>query len=96
LRPKWFVDNPHLLAHHLGMARCPICDKALPEGPDNKAFPFCSRRCKMVDLGNWLGETYRIPSQGFDEEEGEPGPLTEESDSIRLPPGFPDRSGWEE
>jgi len=30
-------------------------------------FPFCSRRCKTIDLGRWLGENYRIPS---DAEEG--------------------------
>ncbi len=27
----------------------------------NRAFPFCSDRCKLVDLGKWLGEEYRIP-----------------------------------
>jgi endogenous inhibitor of DNA gyrase (YacG/DUF329 family) len=26
-------------------------------------FPFCSARCKTVDLGRWLGETYRIPAE---------------------------------
>jgi uncharacterized protein len=27
----------------------------------NRAFPFCSDRCRLVDLGKWLGEEYRIP-----------------------------------
>jgi endogenous inhibitor of DNA gyrase (YacG/DUF329 family) len=27
-------------------------------------FPFCSDRCKLIDLGRWLGESYRIPSAG--------------------------------
>jgi endogenous inhibitor of DNA gyrase (YacG/DUF329 family) len=27
------------------------------EYPD---YPFCSRRCRMIDLGRWLGESYRI------------------------------------
>jgi endogenous inhibitor of DNA gyrase (YacG/DUF329 family) len=27
----------------------------------NPAFPFCSARCKLLDLGKWLGEDYRIP-----------------------------------
>lgn len=27
----------------------------------NPAFPFCSPRCKLVDLGRWLGEDYRVP-----------------------------------
>jgi endogenous inhibitor of DNA gyrase (YacG/DUF329 family) len=34
-------------------------------------FPFCSRRCKTIDLGRWLGETYRIPTP--DEGENESG-----------------------
>ncbi len=42
--------------------RCPICDSAMDahgpkEWPD---WPFCSPRCKMVDLGRWLGGMYRI------------------------------------
>lgn len=40
---------------------CPICQQ---KGPwFEKPFgPFCSERCKMVDLGKWLGEEYRIDS----------------------------------
>jgi endogenous inhibitor of DNA gyrase (YacG/DUF329 family) len=38
---------------------CPIC------GKENEYFaeplgPFCSARCKMIDLGKWLGEDYRV------------------------------------
>ena len=40
---------------------CPICRSVLPEAPEDFEFrPFCSQRCKLVDLGNWLGEKYRI------------------------------------
>lgn len=40
---------------------CPTCHAKGPwrQAPTN---PFCSERCKMVDLGKWLGEEYRIPS----------------------------------
>lgn len=38
--------------------RCPIC-KA-PTRPETR--PFCSRRCADVDLGRWLGGSYRIPT----------------------------------
>jgi endogenous inhibitor of DNA gyrase (YacG/DUF329 family) len=31
-----------------------------PEGTPNKAYPFCSPRCQLIDLGRWLGEEYRI------------------------------------
>jgi uncharacterized protein len=41
---------------------CPICKRVLAEAPENHGpRPFCSTRCKMIDLGNWLSEAYRIP-----------------------------------
>jgi endogenous inhibitor of DNA gyrase (YacG/DUF329 family) len=42
--------------------RCPICRDRVASRPENPAFPFCSERCRLVDLGNWLGESYRIPA----------------------------------
>ncbi|MBI3468781.1 MAG: DNA gyrase inhibitor YacG [Planctomycetes bacterium] len=39
---------------------CPICGKPLPSGADPSAAPFCSVRCRQIDLGRWLGERYRI------------------------------------
>jgi endogenous inhibitor of DNA gyrase (YacG/DUF329 family) len=43
--------------------KCPICGKDVKfyrkeKFPPN--FPFCSRRCKLIDLGKWLDEEYRI------------------------------------
>jgi endogenous inhibitor of DNA gyrase (YacG/DUF329 family) len=32
----------------------------------NKAFPFCSQRCQLIDLGKWLDEDYRIPAEPVD------------------------------
>jgi endogenous inhibitor of DNA gyrase (YacG/DUF329 family) len=40
--------------------RCSICGKPVPPRAQNRAYPFCSDRCKLVDLGKWLGEEYRI------------------------------------
>jgi endogenous inhibitor of DNA gyrase (YacG/DUF329 family) len=37
---------------------CPTCKKHVE--PEEKAFPFCSERCRLLDLGNWLGGNYRI------------------------------------
>jgi endogenous inhibitor of DNA gyrase (YacG/DUF329 family) len=34
-------------------------------------FPFCSPRCKTIDLGRWLGESYRIPVEAEDGDEAE-------------------------
>ena len=42
---------------------CPICGR--PTAPDHR--PFCSARCRQVDLGRWLGEAYRIPAADSDE-----------------------------
>ncbi len=38
--------------------RCPICKN--PTQPENLFFPFCSKRCKLVDLGSWFDEKYRV------------------------------------
>ena len=40
---------------------CPICKKPVASRSGNPAFPFCSDRCKLLDLGKWLGEEYRVP-----------------------------------
>jgi hypothetical protein len=32
----------------------------VPTREENPAFPFCAERCKLIDLGNWLNESYRI------------------------------------
>ncbi len=48
---------------------CPMCKKVLEEVPaDFEARPFCSMRCKLSDLANWLNESYRIPRPILDED----------------------------
>jgi endogenous inhibitor of DNA gyrase (YacG/DUF329 family) len=39
---------------------CPICKKPVPPRAENRSAPFCSERCKLLDLGKWLGEEYRV------------------------------------
>ena len=41
-----------------GAMKCPICKKEVP--PGDPEFPFCSERCRMIDLGNWATEKYVI------------------------------------
>jgi endogenous inhibitor of DNA gyrase (YacG/DUF329 family) len=51
---------------------CPTCGNRM-EGQnlaDWPQFPFCSERCKLIDLGRWLGESYAIPKE--DQEEPPP------------------------
>ena len=42
--------------------RCPICQRDMQgEGPAHlPEFPFCSKRCRLIDLGRWLKEDYRF------------------------------------
>jgi uncharacterized protein len=48
--------------------KCPVCGKL--QTPEDK--PFCSKRCADIDLGRWLKEGYRVPSEESpDDEDGE-------------------------
>ncbi|MBU3696060.1 DNA gyrase inhibitor YacG [Dechloromonas sp.] len=53
--------------------RCPQCGGEALWAPENKWRPFCSERCKQIDLGAWASESYRIVVQVSDEEAGAPG-----------------------
>ena len=48
-------------------SRCPVCNKIIDEATrqnsrEGKFYPFCSNRCKLIDLGKWLDGNYRIPA----------------------------------
>lgn len=43
--------------------RCPQCGQESAWNPDNPFRPFCSERCKLIDLGAWASESYRVPVQ---------------------------------
>ena len=42
---------------------CPYCNKKNTWTDKNKFKPFCSERCKLIDLGEWANETRRIPGE---------------------------------
>jgi uncharacterized protein len=52
---------------------CDICDKPMPgpmlEWPD---YPFCSSRCRKIDLGRWLGEKYTIQDKNEQNDSSSP------------------------
>lgn len=66
--------------------RCPVCHKTVKASFKEKSeearfFPFCSRRCKLIDLGTWLDSEYKIIS----------GPESQESEELSdTPPTFSD------
>jgi len=41
--------------------KCPTCGKAVVWSEKNPWRPFCSERCKLIDLGEWANESHRIP-----------------------------------
>ena len=41
--------------------RCPTCGTSAPWSRDNPWRPFCSERCRLIDLGAWASESYRVP-----------------------------------
>ena len=47
---------------------CPICKKPTDSASDVE-FPFCSERCRLLDLGAWASEKYAVSDPIFDEEE---------------------------
>ena len=42
---------------------CPNCGKSVAWTAEQKWRPFCSERCRLIDLGEWLGEEKRIPGE---------------------------------
>ncbi|HEU4923534.1 MAG TPA: DNA gyrase inhibitor YacG [Burkholderiales bacterium] len=45
------------------IVRCPRCGGRTEYSRANEWRPFCSERCRMVDLGRWAAEEYRLPEQ---------------------------------
>lgn len=64
------ISYPHRLSeswttmgapmHGQTVYKCPSCQKTLPDGLATPTFPFCSSRCKLIDLGNWFDSRYTI------------------------------------
>jgi endogenous inhibitor of DNA gyrase (YacG/DUF329 family) len=55
------------------MPRCPVCDADV-DLQRTPTVPFCSERCRLIDLGRWLDEAYAVPEpkrRDDDEQDGE-------------------------
>jgi len=42
------------------LVSCPRCGAQVAWSPENRYRPFCSERCKLIDLGDWAMEKYRV------------------------------------
>lgn len=43
------------------IVKCPTCDTDVIWQPESEFRPFCSKRCQLIDLGEWANESNRIP-----------------------------------
>jgi endogenous inhibitor of DNA gyrase (YacG/DUF329 family) len=48
--------------------KCPNCEKPVEWSDQSPDRPFCSERCKMIDLGQWASEEHAIPGKSVEEE----------------------------
>lgn len=57
------------------IVRCPTCNGPSAFSPANVYRPFCSERCRRVDLGAWASERYRVAEDTtpIDDEPAAPG-----------------------
>jgi len=50
------------------MPRCPVCDAPV-NLQSTPTVPFCSDRCRLIDLGRWLDESYGVPAPPPEDDE---------------------------
>lgn len=58
---------------------CPHCGAPAPFEPSNKWRPFCSERCRTIDLGAWASESYRVATNESPEDAADPSSKPPES-----------------
>jgi endogenous inhibitor of DNA gyrase (YacG/DUF329 family) len=56
------------------LVNCPTCNAPVAWTAANRWKPFCSERCKLIDLGQWATEKYRVPAKEQEPEEEPPLP----------------------
>jgi len=61
---------------------CPVCRQPTT-WEENRHRPFCSERCRMIDLGNWATDAYRIPTEEAPGVQDPPDPEAQTSDDAR-------------
>lgn len=60
---------------------CPVCARKVSWSPASTHRPFCSERCKLIDLGAWASDTYRVASESAEN-------LAEEQQQQTTPPSL--------
>lgn len=55
------AQNPARVAART--VNCPTCGSEVIWGPQSPQRPFCSERCRKIDLGAWASDSYRVPAE---------------------------------
>jgi endogenous inhibitor of DNA gyrase (YacG/DUF329 family) len=50
------------MSEKVRVVNCPTCGKPVQWTPESTWRPFCSARCRQIDLGAWASEGYRVPT----------------------------------
>jgi uncharacterized protein len=62
-----------------------VCKREF-ESASSPALPFCSERCRTIDLGRWLGESYRMPAMPDPEDDEVPDDGNAEGNGVKGEP----------
>jgi endogenous inhibitor of DNA gyrase (YacG/DUF329 family) len=81
--PEWPLLHDLKMAKREIEMRCPICRQAVDTA--NEDFPFCSPRCRTIDLGRWASGAYVIPSPVADTEDDAAETRPRENSSLTSP-----------
>lgn len=73
---RWHVNKPEAgrtdsASPAVTTLPCPRCGQPARWATDNPARPFCSERCKLIDLGAWATESHRIPGDPLPSQDDE-------------------------
>ena len=55
------AEPPRPEPNRIRKVACPNCGATAEWSPSNRFRPFCSERCRLIDLGAWASEDYRVP-----------------------------------
>lgn len=78
LLPELSIYNEAVPGQPKTPLKCPICKKAVAKASED--FPFCSERCRTIDLGKWASGQYVVSSQLQDADDEEIQTLRDTSD----------------
>jgi len=79
------MDKPRPIGNDGTVFRCPLCRTLLPNA-NVPTFPFCSDRCRLLDLNNWMNGTYTVSRPVDPTDELEDLPRVSEKPKPETPP----------